>query len=176
MFDSNGSVSTRFLNFIQKNSKKIVKSWSKAVVEDETVSAFAEANLTHIEMDVAEILEEFEKWVNVNEHKNLIGKWYAEQGIKFFRMEIPLCEIARALSHLRRTIIDFVAKEYPYEKPFDLHQMNEFVNRTSKFFDLAQYYILRGYTEEMNRLMKESWTLTDDDTNKIFFERSFYKR
>ena len=42
------------------------------------------------------------------------------------------------------------------------------------FFDRAEYYFIRGFIEEMNRTMQQTWKLTDDDTGKVFFGRSFY--
>jgi hypothetical protein len=57
-----------------------------------------------------------------------------------------------------------------------LHHKQELSDRVILFFDRAEYYAIRGYTEEMNRKIKKLWKLKPEDTNKIFFEASFYKQ
>jgi len=91
-------------------------------------------------------------------------------------MKIPLCEIIRAMYVLRRTLWLFVQNESAFDSAFQLHQMREMSDRVILFFDRAEYYVIRGYMEELNRNMKELWSLTSEDTDKIFFERSFYKQ
>ena len=54
--------------------------------------------------------------------------------------------------------------------------MNELYERIIVFFDQAIYYISRGYTEEMSHKMKELWKLSDEDIDKVFFQKSFYDK
>jgi hypothetical protein len=66
--------------------------------------------------------------------------------------------------------------EIPLDTTIELSQMRELNDRLTLFFDRAEYYFIRGYMEEMNRNMKDIWHLKDEDTDRIFFGRSFYKR
>ena len=55
-----------------------------------------------------------------------------------------------------------------YESHFDtvleLNQMQELNDRVVLFFNRAEYYLIRGYMEEMNKKIKKLWNLTDTDT------------
>ncbi|HNX59750.1 MAG TPA: hypothetical protein PKK43_11675, partial [Spirochaetota bacterium] len=77
---------------------------------------------------------------------------------------------------LKRIIWSFTLNECSVDSAFELYQMSELDERIVIFFDQAIYYLIRGYTEQMNNKMKEFWKLTDDDTEKVFFRKSFYNK
>jgi hypothetical protein len=56
----------------------------------------------------------------------------------------------------------------------ELHQVRELNDRAALFFDRAQYNFITGYMEEMRNKAKELWKLSDADTEKLFFKKSFY--
>jgi len=101
--------------------------------------------------------------------KEDVGKRYAAEGMELFRMRIPLCEVIRSMYLLRRTLWLFVVNESDFDSALQLHQMRELNDRVILFFDRAEYYVIRGYMEEMNRKIKELWNLKQEDTEKIFF-------
>ncbi len=91
-------------------------------------------------------------------------------------MDIPLCEGIRALTLLKRALWLFVVYESAFESALELNQMRELNDRVVLFFDRAEYYFIRGYIEEMNKSIKERWNLSDNDTELIFFKKSFYNK
>ena len=91
-------------------------------------------------------------------------------------MGIPLCEGIRGLILLKRTIWLFAMYAMPLDTVIELNELRELNDRMALFFDRAEYYFIRGFMEEMNRKMQQIWKLTDGDTDKVFFGRSFYVR
>jgi hypothetical protein len=55
-----------------------------------------------------------------------------------------------------------------------MHQLTELSNRVIVFFDRAEYYLVRGYTEAMHKKLKESGKVSEEELDKVFFEDSFY--
>lgn len=169
-------ISDKLVELVEKHHKVIVKRWSNRLAADPTTSSFNQKNIEYIETKASALLENLGKWVSYDTTKEEIGKRYAKEGADYFNMKIPLCEAIRALYTLRRTLWLFVENESLFDSAFQLHQMKELSDRVILFFDRVEYYAIRGYTEELNRKMKGLWNLKPEDTNKIFFDKSFYNQ
>ena len=172
----NNLISDKLVELVEKNTEEILKRWTTRLVADSKTSSFSKDNLEYIENEAKFVLKNLGKWVSFDTAKEDVGKKYAEHGMEYFRRQIPLCEVVRSLFVLRRTLWLFVLNESAFDSAFQLNQMRELSDRVILFFDRTKYYAIRGYQEEMNIKIKELWNLTSEDTEKIFFEDSFYKK
>jgi hypothetical protein len=169
-------ISDKLVELVEKHTDEILKRWTTRLLSDPTAASFSGENLNYIEKKARFVLKNLGKWVSYDTIKEDVGRNYADQGIELFKMRIPLCEVIRAMYVLRRTLWLFVQNESAFDSAFQLHQMRELNERVILFFDRAEFYVIRGYNEEMNRKMKELWNLTAEDTEKIFFDSSFYNQ
>ncbi|HOW82236.1 MAG TPA: hypothetical protein PK573_06740 [Spirochaetota bacterium] len=169
-------ISDKLVELVEKHSRVIIKRWVARLITDPTTSSFSKRNINSIEKKAMNLLEHMGKWVSYDTTKEEVGKRYAAEGIELFKMEIPLCEVIRAMYTLRRILWLFIENESAFDTAFQLHQMKELSDRIILFFDRAEYYTIRGYMEEMNRKIKEEWKLDSEETNKIFFYASFYNK
>jgi len=170
-------ISDKLVNLVEKNADVIIKKWTQNLLSDPTTSSFSELKkVKKVEEKARFVLGELGKWVSYDTDKVDIGRLYAKEGIDIFKMGIPLCEGLKALILLKRTLWLFVMYESNFDSVLELLQMRELNDRVVLFFDRAECYLVRGYMEEMNKKMKKSWSLTDEDTEKIFFKKSFYNK
>lgn len=167
--------SEKLVASIQNNSADIVRQWIDHLKSDPTMVAFAETDLKKFEIRALELLAHLGEWINYDKDKDDVGRRYAQEGIGLFKLGIPLCEGIRGLILLKRAIWLFVMYEMPLDTVIQLNELRELNDRMSLFFDRAEYYFIRGFMEEMNRKMQQIWNLTDNDTEKVYFGRSFYK-
>ena len=165
----------RLVECIQNSGEDIVRQWIEHLKSDPATVTFAESDLKRFEIRALELLEHLGEWINYDKDKTDVGRRYAQEGIGLFKMGIPLCEGIRGLILLKRAIWLFAMYEMPLDTVIELNQLRELNDRMSLFFDRAEYYFIRGFMEEMSRKMQQTWKLTDDDTEKVFFGRSFYK-
>lgn len=167
-------ISDKLVELVEKHNKEIIKRWVARLLSDPTTSSFSQKNIDFVEAKARNLLEHLGKWVGYDTAKEDVGRRYADEGIEMFKMNVPLCEVIRAMYTLRRTLWLFLENESAFDTAFQLHQMQELSDRVILFFDRAEYYTIRGYMEEMNRKMKDLWQLKPEETSKIFYERSFY--
>ncbi len=169
-------ISDTLVKLVEDHTVEILKRWRNQIENDPATQSFTERNMDYIETKLRSVLGYLGKWVSYNTGKEEVGKLYAKEGIELFRMKVPLCEAIRGLFVLRRTLWMFVENESDFVTAYQLHQMRELNDRIILFFDRAQYYLIRGYTEEMNRTIKDLWNLKPEDTELIFFDKSFYAK
>ena len=169
-------ISDKLVELVEKHSDVILKRWTKLLLSDPTTSSFTGKHIKQIEKKARQILKNLSQWVSYDTTKEEIGRRFAQDGMELFTMGIPLCELHRSMVVFRRTLWLFVINESAFETAFELHQVRELNDRVVLFFDRAIFYLIRGYTEEMNRKIKQMWKLSSDDTESIFFEKSFYNQ
>jgi hypothetical protein len=167
-------LSAKLAQMIESHSEHIVKRWIDEVGNDLTVSAFREKEMDLVKGRIANVILHLSEWISYDTTKDEIGRRYAAEGREYFRNEVPLCETIRAYILLKKTMWSFAFNESAIDSAYELYQMNELNERFIIFFDQAIYYITRGYMEEMNEKMKELWKIRDEDTEEVFFKRSFY--
>ena len=167
-------LSDKLASMIEAHSELICKRWMSEVVTDQTMSSFTEERAAYVRERVANILFNLREWISYDTTKVDIGRRYAVEGIEYFKKGIPLCEAVRSFVILKKIIWSFSINECSIDSAYELYQMSEIYERIIIFFDQAIYYISRGYTEEMSHKMKELWNLTDEDMDKVFFQKSFY--
>jgi hypothetical protein len=168
-------ISDTLVDLVEKNNDEIIKRWIARLKIDPTTASY-QKNIEYLGAKAKDILQYIGGWVSYDTTKEDVGKRYAQEGMETFRMKIPLCEVIRAMYLLRRTLWLFVVNESAFDSAFQLHQMKELNDRIILFFDRAEYYLIRGYFEEMNRTVKDLWKLKPEETEKIFFPNSFYKQ
>jgi len=168
-------ISEKLVELVEKHYDDIIKRWIEIIKIDPTTSTY-QKDIEYLGAKAKYILKHIDRWISYDTMKEDVGKRYAAEGMELFRMQIPLCEVIRSMYLLRRTLWLFVVNESDFDSVLQMHQMRELNDRVILFFDRAEYYVIRGYMEEMNRKMKDLWNLKQEDTEKIFFINSFYKQ
>jgi hypothetical protein len=169
-------MSDKLARMIETHTDQIVKRWLSEVQTDRAITSFGGVKAEKIRERLTNVIMHLREWISYDTTKDEIGRRYAAEGKEHFKGELPLCEIVRSFVLLKKAIWSFSINEITIDSAYELYQMSELNERIIIFFDQAIYYITRGYMEEMNSRMKELWKLTDDDTEKIFFRKSFYTK
>jgi hypothetical protein len=168
-------ISDKLVALVERRHDEIVKSWLEKIKLDPATTSY-QRNIGYLCEKAKYILSHIDRWVSYDTMREDVGRRYAAEGMELFKMQIPLCEVIRSMYLLRRTLWLFVVNERDFDSGLELHQLSELNDRVILFFDRAEYYVIRGYMEELNRKIKALWSLKQEDTEKIFFTNSFYKQ
>lgn len=168
-------LSNKLTELAQSNVDKIIGQWKKQMQQNLDLSTFSEKNREVIELEARNLLSNLKEWMN-SKTKVDIGQRYAKMGAKLFNQGVPLCEIHQALFYLKKLIRCHVFNQNILDSALTMIQWQDFYDQINLFFDRANYYFLRGYTENMNKKIKKLWNLKEEDTEQIFFKNSFYNK
>jgi hypothetical protein len=169
-------LSDKLARLIETHTDPLMKRWLEEVCADPAITSLCDAKIDYMRGRMSSVLFHLREWINYDTTKIEIGRRYAVEGKEYFKQEMPLCEIIRSLILLKKKIWSFSLNESSIDSAYELYQISDLNERIIIFFDQALYYITRGYMEEMNDKMKELWKLSSDDTEKIFFNKSFYTK
>ena len=169
-----GMISDKLIALIEKNADKIIARWTERLSSDPATPSFSQDALQRFDAKAHMVIQELGEWIGYDKPQEDIIRHYSQEGIGLFNLGIPLCEGARALILLKRTIWLFVLESSIFESAMELHQIRELNDRVALFFDRAQYNFIMGYMEEMRNRAQGLWKLSETDTEKVFFKKSFY--
>jgi hypothetical protein len=165
-----GLISDKLVALIEKNADKIIRRWTERLSSDPATPSFSSDALDRFDTKAHMVMQELGEWISYDKPQEDIIRHYAQEGSGLFRLGIPLCEGARALILLKRTLWLFVLESSLFESAMELNQMRELNDRVALFFDRAQYNFIMGYMGEMEKRAKELLNLGDADAEKIFFK------
>lgn len=169
-------MSDKLARLIEAHTDNLVKRWLFEVRCDQAITSFDDKSQDYVSERISNVILHLREWISYDTTKEEIGRRYASEGIEYFKKSIPLCEMIRSFVLLKKIIWSFSINESSIDSTFEVYQMSELNERIIMFFDQALYYITRGYMEEMNNRMKELWKIGDEETEKVFFKKSFYNK
>ena len=169
-----GMISDKLVALIEKNTDKIIARWTERLSADPATPSFSRDALQRFDAKAHMVIQELGEWISYDKPKEDIIRHYSQEGSGLFRLGIPLSEGVRAIILLKRTIWLFVLESIAFDSAMELNQVRELNDRAALFFDRAQYNFINGYMEEMQGRARELWKLSDADTEKLFFKKSFY--
>ncbi len=167
-------ISEKILQLVEASAGEIMKKWIEGLYTDPMTASFLDENTGFVENKARVMLKNMIYWISNDISKEELGIICFNEGREMFGRGIPLCEVTRAMNAGRRTLLQYTENGIIIESALQIHQMREFDKRVTLFFDRAQYYMIRGYIEEMRSRASSLNVLMRDNSDEVFFDDSFY--
>jgi hypothetical protein len=156
----------RLLSLIQSHAGPLTEDTLEDLITNDRTPSFRRLRGPELESRVALLFNNLAKWIG-NPSDGAVRDEYEEMGRTRFRQGVPLSELVYAIiltkKHLRRYIrehglVDFAGDRVaPAELlPLELHSIQELNYQVGEFFDLALFYLTRGYEAEAALHVRES--------------------
>lgn len=139
------AMTRRLLNVILKNREKMIDQW----IEDMTANP-STAEYRHYDNRVLynicdKVISQISLWLGNACEISRIKNFYTNLGRERKKAAVTISGVLSALSLIRKHIWDVALAEGALQKNLDLYMTFELQRRMTIFFDLATFYITRGY-------------------------------
>jgi len=168
-------LTNRLTELVEGNAEPIIEQWKQKIQTALSTTRLSEKEQQFIEREARNLLTHLREWLYFKSRSD-IGQRYVLIGGKLFNHGIPLCEAHQALYFLKNLIRGHVCHHSLSTSALDVIHLQNFCDQVNLFFDRANYYLLRGYTENMNKKIKRLWNLKDSDIEQIIYKNSFYQK
>ena len=115
-----GLISDKLVALIEQNADKIIRRWTERLSADPATPSFSSEALDRFDAKAHMVMQELGEWISYDKPQEDIIRHYAQEGSGLFRLGIPLCEGARALILLKRTLWLFVLESSLFESAMEL--------------------------------------------------------
>ena len=164
----------KLIHLIEKSSLDLAQKWCLGIRESEyasTYQTFPEDELVQRSKDV---FDNVGKWLDRDTTREEIGKQYVGLGRERYREGFPLCEIQYALFLTKKVLWNHIMSEGIMTNALEIYQALDLIVRFNNFYDMASFYIIRGYLEELYKGLKKTDKISREDMAHYFPKGSFY--
>jgi 8-oxo-dGTP diphosphatase len=142
------ALTKRLVNIIAKNKEDIVYSWIGAVATGKSTAEYHKFDQKKLFVIADKIISQIILWLGGLYDINSLKSFYIKLGRERRREGFKISETLSALSLVRKHIWEFAIAQGAWHKNIDLYMIFEMQRRMTIFFDLAIFYLTRGYEEE----------------------------
>lgn len=166
--------SSKFLSIIETDSLEMAKKWAHGILKSKftkTYRKLPEEKLVRLGKNVYDNLA---KWLMHSNTKIEIGNIYAEIGNQRYQEGYPLCEVLYAAHYEKKILADHISSSGVLPDALSLYHSLDFLTRLYDFFDIATFYITRGYQEALYKKVIKLKGIDVEKIKELFPEGSFY--
>ena len=142
------SLTRRLVNVILKNKEEIINQWLEDVAVNPSTVEYHRVESRTLYNICDKILSQITLWLGGLHDVNRIKDFYTKLGREREKTDFKISEALSALSLIRKHIWTFALAQDALQKNLDLYMTFELQRRMTIFFDLATFYLTRGYEEK----------------------------
>ena len=165
---------SQLVDMIRTNKDRMAVAWCQEIRNSEYMKTYHGFNDDVLIHRNERILERLADSLDTGTSRVEIGKFFVSLGKERFREKFPLCEVNYAMFLTKKVFWKRLHTDGVLASALDLYQAMELMNAICDFFDLASFYLIRGYLEEMNQRLGKIGKLSSKELKEIFSPGSFF--
>lgn len=163
----------KLLAIIAKDSRQMAHKWRESIRSTEYAQTYQRFNDEELEKRARDVYDTLGKWLESEASMKDIGKVYVKIGKERYLEGFPLCEVQLAIHFTKKILWDHILSEGILTNALEIYQAMDLLQRLQNFFDIASFYIIRGYLEEIYIKLGKSKEIDPAKLKHFFPEGSF---
>ncbi|HPD56988.1 MAG TPA: NUDIX domain-containing protein [Smithellaceae bacterium] len=143
------SLTRRLANFIVSNKEEIINQWLADATTNPSTTEYHNYDSKVLQKIGDKILSQLSLWLGGLYDINRIKNFYTKLGRERKTSGFKISEALSALSLIRKHIWKLGLAHDAFTKRMELYMTFELQRRMTIFFDLATFYLTRGYEEKL---------------------------
>jgi len=143
--EATNSMTRRLISCILRNKEKMILQWIEDMKTNPSTNEYRpyESRILHTISD--KIISQITRWLGNAYDIGRIKNFYINLGLERKKAGVKISGVLSALSLIRKHIWDVALAQGALQKNLDLYMTFELQRRMTIFFDLATFYVTRGY-------------------------------
>jgi 8-oxo-dGTP diphosphatase len=139
------SLTRRLINSILKNKEKMIEQWIDDMTSNLSTEEYHRYEKQVLYNICDKIISQITLWLGNAYNIEHLKNFYVKLGLERKKNGARISGVLSALSLIRKHIWDVALAQGALQKNLDLYMTFELQRRMTIFFDLATFYITRGY-------------------------------
>ncbi len=166
-------LSSALLDMIENNSQLMAANWRRGIKESPYSKTYQRFNDAELERRARDVYDNLGKWLDRDTTMEQIGEAYIQVGRRRYQEGFPLCEVQFGLHYTKKVLWDHVLSEGILTNALEIYQALELAIRLENFFDLASFYIIRGWLGEFALKLEHAGGMNHEALQEFFPPGSF---
>ncbi|MHB8137669.1 MAG: NUDIX hydrolase [Smithellaceae bacterium] len=154
------SMTRRLINVMMKNKEKMINQWIEDMTTNPSTAEYRNYEIRALYNICDKIISQITLWLGNAYDIDRIKNFYIKLGLERKKAGAKISGVQSALSLIRKHIWDVALAQGALQKNLDLYMTFELQRRMTIFFDLATFYITRGYEEQEPDIYPRSYKWT----------------
>jgi 8-oxo-dGTP diphosphatase len=142
------SLTRRLVNIIIKNKEKIIEQWVEDIAVNPSTVEYHKVERAVLYNICDRILSQITLWLGGLHDINKVKSFYTRLGRERKKTGFKISEALSALSLIRKHIWSFALAQDALQNNLELLMTFELQRQMTIFFDLATFYLTRGYEDK----------------------------
>ena len=165
---------SKFISMIENDSLELAKKWAKGILKSRFTRTYRKLPEEKLIKLAKNVYDNLGKWLLRSTTKIEIGKIYIEVGKQRYRQGYPLCEVIYAANYEKRILADHISSVGILPDALKLYHSMDFISRLYDFFDIATFYLIRGYQEALYKNVTQLKGINNEQLKELFPNGSFH--
>lgn len=167
-------LSSKLLDLIDHSAGQMSERWRDWIRNSHHMVTYQKLSDEVLVMRSKGVIINLGKWIDRGFTMEEVGRVYVEVGRERYREGFPLCEVGLALHYTKKVVWNHIMSEGLMTNAMEIYQATDLIVSIQHFFDIAAFYIIRGYQEEMYLRMNRDGGIPMDTLNRFFPPESFH--
>jgi hypothetical protein len=166
-------LSSALLAMVENNSKQMAAIWRQGIKGSPYSKTYQRFGDDELERRARDVYDNLGKWLDRDTTMEHIGKAYIAVGRQRYQEGFPLCEVQYGLYYTKKVLWDHIMSAGILSSALEIYQALELAIRLQSFFDLASFYIIRGWLGELALKMEHAQGMDHKHLEAFFPPGSF---
>jgi hypothetical protein len=166
-------ISKKLLDLILHKEDKLSRRWVEQVKQSDHMKSYQKHPDEELIRRNKKFFEQLAHWITNDVSREEIDDYFVTIGRQRYREGFPLPEIVYGVFLAKKVFHDVLIQESLLDSAMEIYQVMELITMIYNFFDQGDFYITRGYLEEMYGAIGKAGKFTDKELKKYIFPGTF---
>ncbi len=165
----------RLLNSLPKHIDALSKKWTHEILASEHMNNYKKLSKEQLEDRAKKVYENLIDWIEKGAENVNAEKYFEHVGVERLNEGFPLIEVYYAIYLTKKVLLKNLNELIESEPDKIFAKQVEDMTILSNFFDLGNFYLIRGYIREAYKRIYDTKKISPDELNKIIYQGDLYK-
>lgn len=160
---------------VKDNTRKLAETYFNEVKKTEYMKTYQARSDDEVISRGEKVFLNLHKWLESGANNDEIEKYFVNIGKERFKEGFPLIEVKYALYLTKKVFWSFIIWKKEFTGKLDTEGAIETMTVLNNYFDIGNFFIIRGYLSEMFSHLDESDKLSKRELKKYLIKGEMYE-
>jgi hypothetical protein len=164
---------SKIISFIEANIQSLARTYSEQLIKPEHMITYQKLEASKIIAREEIVYGNLVNWLKNGASNDEAEVLFEKIGAERFNQGFPLTELNYALIITKKVLWNAVGQEKELFKSLNFNELIECTTILNNYFDLGNFYMTRGYVNELFRKLDISDKMSREEIHKVLVRGAF---
>lgn len=157
----------QIVDLIKRDPEKLATRWSEHIRRADVTRSYRSLSVDQLVSRHTAVFQNLALWLEQSLTRAELSRFFQDLGAARYREKFPLCEVNYALLTAKRDFWELIRSQGLLDSALEFYQAMELMASIDQFFDLGNFYIIRGYLQSVQTQLTKSGSLSKSRIGEV---------